>query len=123
MIDSQSINLEDLVKSIGIDKDTIIELLGIYCYEMTEEMQQVKLFLEKQEWSDMQRIIHNIKGVSSNLYLQEMFEAAEILELRLKNMDYKGIENSVRNLFDTFNETLNSIHIISNQQPLNSKEV
>ena len=117
MIDSQSINLEDLIKSIGIDKDTIIELLGIYCYEMTEEMQQVKLFLEKQEWSDMQRIIHNIKGVSSNLYLQEMFEAAEILELRLKNMDYKGIENSVRNLFDTFYETLNRIHMISNQQP------
>lgn len=116
MIDSCSINLEDLIRDIGIDKSTVVELLGIYCTEMTEEMQQIKMFLKNQEWSGLQRALHNIKGVSANLYLQDMFKAAEVIDIKLRKNDYKDIENSVQYLLDTFDETYKSIHIISEQQ-------
>lgn len=123
MIDSQSINIEDLVCYIGIEKDTVIELLGIYCHEMSEEMHQVKMFLKNQDWPGLQRTIHSIKGVSANLYLQDMFNAAEVLDIRLKENDYKGIEDSIHNLLYTFEGTLKSIHIISNQCDQKSKVV
>jgi HPt (histidine-containing phosphotransfer) domain-containing protein len=120
MIDSCSINLEDLISYIGIDKDTVIELLGIYCCEMSEEMQKIEGFLENQDWSGLQRTIHNVKGVSANLYLQDMFQAAEVIDLKLKKNDYNDIENFIKNLLDTFDETLKSIHIISERQSINS---
>jgi HPt (histidine-containing phosphotransfer) domain-containing protein len=116
MIDSWSINLEDLISEIGIDKDTLVELLGIYCCEMTEEMQLVKLSLKSQEWSGLQKSVHNIKGVSGNLYLQNMFMAAEIIDLKLKQNDYIGVENPIHNLLSTFEETLIKIQLISKQQ-------
>ena len=116
MIDSGSINLEDLASSIGIDRETVIELLGIYSCEMSEEMQQVILFLRTQDWSSLQRAMHNIKGVSANLYLEDMSKVAEELDIKLKQSDYEGIENSIHNLLDTFDETLKSIHKVSAQE-------
>jgi HPt (histidine-containing phosphotransfer) domain-containing protein len=115
MIDTRSINIEDLTCNIGIDKDTVIELLDIYCRDMSEEIQRVKLFHTNQDWVGLQRTIHNIKGVSANLYLQDMFKAAEQLDERLKKCDFKGIEHCIQDLLHTFDETLKSINIISKQ--------
>ena len=123
MIEAETINLEDLIRDIGINKDTMVELLKIYCSEMSEEMQQVKLYLSSKEWTGLERTVHNIKGISANLYLQDMFKAAEVLDLKLKKNDYNGIENSIYNMLDTFNATLKSIHIISAQHVLNPSEV
>lgn len=120
MIKSGSINLEDLIRDIGIDKATMLELLNIYCSEMSEEMQQVRLFLHNQEWTSLERKVHNIKGVSANLYLQDMFKTADILDLKLKQNDYNDIEGSINNMLDTFDNTLKSIQIISTQHGVNS---
>lgn len=123
MIELETINLEDLIRDIGINKDTIIELLSIYCSEMSEEMQKVKLYLSNKEWTGLLRTVHNIKGVSANLYLQDMFKSAEVIDLKLKKNDYNEIENSINNMLDTFDATLKSIHIISAQHVLHSSEV
>lgn len=100
------ISLSSLMEEIGIDKASIAELLSIYCTEMSEEMQQVRKALQKQEWTSLQRTIHNIKGVSANLSLQPIFTASSELDSMLKNKNYLGIEESVQELLNVLESTI-----------------
>lgn len=109
MFEADEINLISLSDEIGIDEESVTKLLSIYVEEMTEEMQQVKNSLHNQDWAFLQKTIHNIKGVSANLYLQNMFKASEEVDLLLKNNNYKNIDHKIQNLLDVFCNTQNNI--------------
>jgi|GEM_PF-2537128 len=109
MLGTGEINLDILMNEIGIDMNSVIELLNLYCMEMTEEMQQVRMQMKAQDWAAVQRTVHNIKGVSANLFLQDMFAASEAVDLRLKGNDCIGIDHSIQNMFDVFENTQHSI--------------
>lgn len=104
-----SINLDLLASEIGIDKEAVAELLEIYCGEMDGEMSQVKALAEACNWQGLQRTVHNIKGVSANLYLQDMFKVAEELDHKLKRDDHENIGANVQALQETFEGTISAI--------------
>lgn len=112
MIEIRPISLDSLILDIGIDKDSVIQLLKLYCDEMSEEMQLVRQSLDKQEWLQLQKTVHNIKGVSANLHLHDMFKAAEILDIKLKQNDHVKIDIITQNMLDTFDATYKDIQRI-----------
>lgn len=109
MIEIVEINLDVLSEETGIAKDSVAELLSIYCSEMTEEMLQLETFYKIQDWSSLQKTVHNIKGVSANLYLQAMSEASACLDAKLKSLDYKELESNLQHLLMVFEKTEGSI--------------
>ena len=109
MLGTGEINLDILMNEIGIDMDSVIELLNLYCMEMTAEMQQVRIQTKAQNWAALQKTVHNIKGVSANLYLQDMFAVSEEVDLRLKKNNYIDIEHPIQNMLIVFENTQQSI--------------
>lgn len=51
---------------------------------MQDEISEMKNFLAKKDWVMLRRIVHNIKGVSANLAINDVFIAAEELEIMQK---------------------------------------
>jgi HPt (histidine-containing phosphotransfer) domain-containing protein len=121
MFEVDEINLSSLTAEIGIDEESITELLDIFCSEMIEEVQQVTKFLYSQEWSNLQRTVHNIKGVSANLSLQGIFKASTELDLKLKNKDYINIEDNAKDLLEVLDITIDNIKKALQQNSFNSK--
>lgn len=105
MIEIIEMNLEFLTQQIGIDQESVIELLKIYCGEMSEELQQVQLLFDQGDWHHLQRTIHNIKGVSANLYLEDMFNISADIDARLKAQDYEPIGSFIADLVKVFEAT------------------
>ncbi|MDF2840487.1 MAG: Hpt protein [Clostridia bacterium] len=121
MFTIDEISLSRLTEEIGIDKESIAELLSIYCSEMKEEIQQVRITLHNQDWINLQRTVHNIKGVSANLSLQGIFEASAELDSMLKSKNYIGIEAHAQQLLEVLETTINNIKKALEQYHLNSK--
>lgn len=105
MIEIIEMNLEFLTQQIGIDTEAVIELLKIYRSEISEELQQVQQLFERGDWHNLQRTIHNIKGVSANLYLEGMFTISTDIDSKLKTQDYDKLDLLIGDLVRIFEAT------------------
>ncbi len=112
MIEIIEMNLEFLTKQIGIDQESVIELLKIYRSEISEELQQAQILFDRQDWHNLQRTIHNIKGVSANLYLESMFNISADIDVKLKTQDYEDIRLCMSDLVNIFDATCCAIEKI-----------
>lgn len=54
------------------------------CDELLKQISQKLPPQSQNEWIELEKDIHNIKGVSANLYVQNVFEKATILDDFLK---------------------------------------
>lgn len=96
-------------EEIGIEKADLMELLSIYCSEMSQEMQCIKEQLDNQDWTNLQRTIHNVKGVSANLCIQSMYELSAHIDSMLKVGQLEGISSEIDKLFSTYNAVSSEI--------------
>lgn len=78
------IDLSYLAGELGVGLEDLHNLFLLYCSEMESEIARAGRFLEEQDWQLLRRTVHNIKGVSANLGLKAMFEAARTIDVRLK---------------------------------------
>jgi HPt (histidine-containing phosphotransfer) domain-containing protein len=104
------ISLDVLTEEIGIDKDAITELLKVFCGEMTVEIQQLKEQSYHQDWTGIKKTVHSIKGVAANLYLTDMLEATELVDIKLKRNEYADIQSYIDNLCHIFDATIEGIN-------------
>lgn len=82
------VNITGFMQDMGIDDfDDILSLYQDYiieCGELIDKIQINNSASTLNEWIDLAKDIHNIKGVSANLYVQEVCEKATCLEHYLK---------------------------------------
>ncbi|HEX3028639.1 MAG TPA: Hpt domain-containing protein [Clostridia bacterium] len=76
---------EAFARELDVDLESISGLFREYFNEMRSEISEMNVFLETSDWNMLQRTVHNVKGVSANLNLNDVFEEAEKLDLQLKN--------------------------------------
>lgn len=87
---AEKYNIEAFAEELGVDLKTISSLYANYFIEMKSETgEMIKLFDEK-NWTMLERVVHNIKGVSANLYINDVYEAASVFDalLRDKKTEY-----------------------------------
>ncbi|PKM93359.1 MAG: hypothetical protein CVU84_16200 [Firmicutes bacterium HGW-Firmicutes-1] len=83
-------NISLFIKDMGID--SLEDIVGLY-QDFMDECNQLVLEIEKsfeENSFDMvftEKLLHNLKGVSANLYVNEVFEKATILDDLLKTQD------------------------------------
>ncbi|MFZ5354260.1 MAG: Hpt domain-containing protein [Bacillota bacterium] len=82
---SYEIDLKSFAEDLEVDITDLRDLFIVYINEMKEEIIAVNKMLQEGNWLMLQRTAHNIKGVSLNLNLHEMFEAADKLDKCLKS--------------------------------------
>ena len=77
-------NIEGLAEELEVELESIVGLYTSYIEEMKEEILEMTTYLEKTDWTMLERVIHNIKGVSANLCIMDVFSEAEKFDLLLK---------------------------------------
>jgi len=100
-------DLESFAEGLEVDIESISGLFSEYINEMKSEVIEMRTFLEKSDWYMLQRIVHNVKGVSANLNVHDVFNEAEKLDLLLKN----GQTEEAKGLVDSITELLESAEI------------
>lgn len=81
-------NITLFMSDMGItEHDDISELYNDYlseCDGLKEQVNQILACSFQTEWIELEKIIHNFKGVSANLYVQKVYEKAATLDTFLK---------------------------------------
>lgn len=77
--------IDDFAQELGVDVAGISGLFASYIEEMKEESESMRNFYKKEDWHMLQRVVHNIKGVSANLGIMDVFSEAEKFDILLKS--------------------------------------
>lgn len=77
-------DIEGIIQELEVDVGDIAILFLNYFTEMKEEMTEMKTLLEQQDWFMLERVVHNVKGVSANLGVNDIYEEAQAFDLLLK---------------------------------------
>lgn len=106
--------IEILAKDTGVDLATLSTLYLEYFKEMKENINQSILLCSEKAWSNLERVIHNIKGVSISLNILDIYDAALNLDNKLKNKIYDTISSDIkiinRMLISSENEIMKFFH-------------
>lgn len=103
-------NITEFIKNMGIDSlDDIVELYQDYineCNQLVLDIEQA--FKETSfDYISTEKIVHNLKGVSANLYINAVYEAAAVLDDALKTESnpytYKEIFNLWKQVYISYN--------------------
>lgn len=97
---NEGYDIEGLAKELELDFNELAGLYSGYIAEMKEEASQLTDYLAKKDWLMLQRVVHNIKGVSANLTVADVFKEAEKLDIMLKKNVNDGAEVCVRRIIE-----------------------
>lgn len=82
-------DIEGLASELEVTLSDLAPLFSSYFDEMSEAAGEMELFLLDGEWNKLQRVVHNIKGVSVNLGIKDVYSAAGVLDALLKEGEYQ----------------------------------
>jgi HPt (histidine-containing phosphotransfer) domain-containing protein len=78
-------DIQGLIDELEVEVGDIAILFLNYITEMKEEIAEMKELHGQQDWFMLERVVHNVKGVSANLGIQDVYEEAQIFDICLKN--------------------------------------
>ncbi len=85
-------NIEGLSEKLEFEMKDMAVLFSSYIKEMREEISEVSRLYTIKDWSALQRTVHNIKGVSSNLGVTDVYDCAFELDILLKENQMEKVE-------------------------------
>lgn len=94
--------IKALTSELGIDLAIIAALYSEYFIEMKENIQQGRILCREENWIKLERIIHNMKGISSSLAVMDVYEATLKLDTRLKSEMPEGASEHIEYIFELF---------------------
>lgn len=84
---------------LGLSIKEVHELYAELITEVNSSLLKIKLLIDKKDFSQIQKIIHNIKGVSGNYRITDIYEETAKINDNLKAHNYTNIEHDLNNLF------------------------
>jgi HPt (histidine-containing phosphotransfer) domain-containing protein len=85
-------NIKKFMADMGIDDyEDIASLYQDYIYECNELIDMVECCIHTTTIPELEKIIHNFKGVSGNLYVLPVYELAREIDDLLKSNDDMSI--------------------------------
>ena len=91
-------DIQGLADELEADISDIAVLFLNYIGEMKEEVGSIQDFLSKKDWNMLQRVVHNIKGVSANLHIDDVYKAAAEFDADLKHQKTQRAEDHAKRL-------------------------
>ena len=78
------IDIESCLKRLGGNKELFIEILGAVSKDYADTTDEIRDAIQKGDKELAQRLAHTLKGVAGNISAKELYEAARMLELGIK---------------------------------------
>lgn len=85
---------------LGLSIEDVSELYAELVHELNSAITQLKLLMEQKDFIKTQKIIHNIKGVSGNYRLTDLYNETSKINDALKNREYPDFEKDLNYLFN-----------------------
>ena len=98
MVTHDRYKISDFINEMGVSSEDIAVLFDQYFQEMNEEIHVIQKLLIENSLDMLQKVIHNVKGVSANLGIYDVQEKAVIIDIKLKNKDNDDLGSQVNEL-------------------------
>lgn len=79
-------DIEGFARELGVSLGDVALLFLNYINEMHEEVSSMQACLQEGNLDMLQRVVHNIKGVSGNLTIQDVYTYASEFDTLLKKL-------------------------------------
>ena len=96
-------NIKGLADDMEVSLQTLSSLYFEFFNEMKLNIQESKAFCNSKNWEKLEREIHNIKGITSCLNVNDVYYIAQKLDVELKDHKYEialSDINSISKLFE-----------------------
>lgn len=91
-------NIQAFAQELDIDLQAISGLYSEYLKEVADNVEAMRLHSNRSDWNMLGRVVHNIKGISINLNITDMYELAKSFENELKNNKFDSVEAYISNI-------------------------
>lgn len=85
---------------LGLRIEDVSELYAELVHELSSAILELKLLIDDKNFVQIQKIIHNIKGVSGNYRLMDIYDETAKINNALKNTEYPEFEKDLNHLFN-----------------------
>ena len=86
---------------LGLSIEDVSELYAELVRELNSALLELKLLMINKDFVKIQKIVHNIKGVSGNYRLTDLYDETSKINDALKNTEYPDFERDLNYLFNT----------------------
>jgi HPt (histidine-containing phosphotransfer) domain-containing protein len=91
-------DIKGLAEELEFEIEDISGLFSSFFEEMETDISSMEEYLGKKDWNMMERVVHNIKGVSANLSVTDVNEEAAVFNALLKQNKTEDAEFHVKRL-------------------------
>jgi HPt (histidine-containing phosphotransfer) domain-containing protein len=85
---------------LGLSIEEVSELYAELVSELNSAMLELKILMIDKDLAKIQNIVHNIKGVSGNYRLTDLYEETSRINDTLKNPNHLDFEKDLNHLFN-----------------------
>jgi HPt (histidine-containing phosphotransfer) domain-containing protein len=96
-------DIDALIKMLGVEFSDVSPLYLEYFFEMKENIQESKALCKEKDWNRLQRIVHNMKGISVSLNVNDLYAASTNLDIQLKKGLYDTVAQAIEDIQELFN--------------------
>lgn len=102
-------DIDGFMKDLGLNLEEVSDLYSELINEINLAIAQITNLINKDDLQEIQKIIHNIKGVTGNYRITDLYtQTTKIYDL-LKSESYNDLQRDLKNLINTCNNALKEI--------------
>lgn len=94
---------------LGLNMREVSEFYAELINEINSALLELKILMNKRDLVMIQKIIHNIKGVSGNYRINDIYEETSKINDALRVDNYNTLEKDLNNLFNISDTALQEI--------------
>lgn len=94
----KNVNIKPVVSSLTEDSSEFDDVITSFIEALPETISQLTSAIDKEDWIEVKKIIHDLKGIGGNLGFLDIALISANIELQLANESYLEIGSSLKNL-------------------------
>lgn len=102
-------DIKGLCEDIGVPYEDIASLFSEYFSEMKDNIQECKTLYINRDWMKLEREVHNMKGISVNLNVTDVYNTCTTLDYQLRTYQYENINTNLEKIYELYNAAENDI--------------
>ena len=103
---------------LGLTMEEVSKFYAELINEINSAIVELKLLMIKEDLANIKKIIHNIKGVSGNYRISDIYSKTTKINDSLKANNYTTLEKDLYNLFDVSDMAINEIKAFFKQKSI-----
>lgn len=103
---------------LGLNMREVSEFYAELINEINSSLSELKVLMNKRDLVKIQKIIHNIKGVSGNYRIIDIYEETTKINDSLRIDTYNNLEKDLNNLFNISDIALQEIRNFFKQKSI-----